>query len=262
MQTLFVRLFRFERLHHRNSILSWTICFTCSLKNRIQLICNDIECVRFFRKFITNAISKTIAILYKIALRHIFMQRFHLFSNRSNSKHLHQFTSRWNIRFAYHFREFFDFFFFRYVFFSRHFRVHFLFANIVKNVSSFIDLSIESCQMFSKLKTMKYSWNNVIEILFLFVLLWKSIDFSTSKKSLFRKNQHVVCLFVCSLVFLLIVDRFEKTKSCCCCYFNEFDISSFSFCFDLKKLYKLLYVLFYCLTNMIKIYLCCDFVLI
>ena len=44
-----------------------------------------------------------------------------------------------------------------------------------------------------------------------------------------------VCCFVRSF-FLLIVDRFEKTKNYCCCCFNEFDVSLSRFFFDLKKL--------------------------
>ena len=70
--------------------------------------------------------------------------------------------------------------FFRFVsirFFFRHCRVHFLFANIVKNILLFIDLSIESCQMFQKSKTIKYSWKCVIDVSFLFILFWKNIDF-------------------------------------------------------------------------------------
>ena len=83
----------------------------------------------------------------------------------------------------------FIFFFSRFVsmrFFFRHFRVHFLFANIVKNVSSFIDLSIESRQVSQKLKAMKYSWRRAIEVSLLFILLWKSIDFFLKKSLLWK----------------------------------------------------------------------------
>ena len=203
-QTLFVRLFRFESFRRniktfRNFISSWTIWFACSLKSRIRLICNDIKCVRFLFVILTNAISQTNVISYKIALRYIFMRRFHLFRNRSNSKHLNQHmfakTFRVNFRFRDDFRShLFLFFLFRFAFFFRHFRVHFLFANIVKNVSSFIDLSIESNQMFQKLKTMKYSWKCVIDVSFFFMLFWNNIDFF-SKKSLFWKIK-TCCLFV------------------------------------------------------------------
>ena len=114
MQILFVRLFRFEFLHYRDFISSWTICFACSLKSRIYLICNDIKCVRFFFVILTNAISQTNVILYKIALRYIFMRRFHLFRNRSNSKHLNQHmfakTFRVNFRFRDDFRSHLFFF--------------------------------------------------------------------------------------------------------------------------------------------------------
>ena len=51
-------------------------------------------------------------------------------------------------------------FIFRFVsmrFFFQEFLVRLLFADIVKNVSSFIDLLIESCQVSQKSKIMKYS---------------------------------------------------------------------------------------------------------
>ena len=60
--------------------------------------------------------------------------------------------------FRVNFRSFHDrFHLFRFFFDFQEFLVRFLFANIVKNVLSFIDLSIESRQVFQKLKTMKYS---------------------------------------------------------------------------------------------------------
>ena len=60
--------------------------------------------------------------------------------------------------FRVNFRFFHDrFHLFRFFFDFQKFLARFLFADIVKNVSTSINLLIESRQMFQKLKTMKYS---------------------------------------------------------------------------------------------------------
>ena len=49
-------------------------------------------------------------------------------------------------------------------------------------------------------------WNihetTLLKFCFFFVLFWENIDFFISKKLLFWKNQHVVCLF-CSFIFFI-----------------------------------------------------------
>ena len=99
------------------------IFIACSLKNRIHLICNDIKCVRFLFVILTNAISQTNVISYKVALRHIFMRRFHLFSNRSNSKYLnqHMFANSFRVNFRFRHVRSHLFFFFRFVSMRFHF---------------------------------------------------------------------------------------------------------------------------------------------
>ena len=105
------------------------IFIACSLKNRVHLICNDIKCARFLRKILTNAIvttiSKTNVISYKIALRHTFMQRFHLLSNRSNSKHLnqHMLANSFRVNFRSRHVRFHLFFFFRFASIRFHFSI-------------------------------------------------------------------------------------------------------------------------------------------
>ena len=58
----------------RFSIWSTMIYIACFLKNRNQWICNSIKCARFFRAVLTNAISKTMIVLYNFALRHVSMR--------------------------------------------------------------------------------------------------------------------------------------------------------------------------------------------
>ena len=206
MQTLFVRLFRLEHLYHRDFISSWTICFACSLKNRIHLICNQIKKNRCFCAILTNAILKTIAnlISYKIALRHISMRRFHLFSNRSNSKHLNQYM------FANSFRVNFR---------SRHVRFHFFFSICFDAFSFFDSFSLVFClQTLSK--TFRYlliyrlnhvkcfqnwkQWNIQENALLTFrfsSFCFEKILIFLRKSHYFEKIKHVVCLLFCSFAF-------------------------------------------------------------
>ena len=205
MQTLFVRLFRFERLHHRNFIWSWTICFACSLRNRIHLICNDIKCVRFFWKTLTNAIVTTISkanvISYKVALRHIFMRQFHLFSNRSNSKHLsqHMFANSFRVNFRSRHVRFHLFFFSRFASMRFHFSTVFRSFFVCKHcqrrfvIYRFIDWvvsnvsKVENNEIFMKQRYWSF-------VSFHFVL--KEYWFFFEKVTTLRKLEHVVCLFV------------------------------------------------------------------
>ena len=188
MQALLARLLRLELLHHRGPISSWTICITCSLRSRVHLVCSDIKCARFFRKVLANAVvtavSKANVTSYKVALRHTFMRRSHLLRNRSNSKHLsqHMLAKAFRVTFRSFTRSHLSLVLFDF----QEFLVRLLFADIVKSVLSSIDLSIESCQMLQKLRTMRYSRECVIDVSFLFVLLWESIDFSLKKSLLWE----------------------------------------------------------------------------
>ena len=165
------------------------IFIACSLRSRVHLICNDIKCAHFLLATLANAVSQANVISYKAALRHTSMRRFHLFRNRSNSKHLsqHMFakSSRANFR-SRSTRSHSSLFLLdllRCVFISRQSLARLLFAGIVKGVLSSIDLSIGSCQMPQELGTMRYSRGCVIGVSLLFILLWGSID-SSSEKSL------------------------------------------------------------------------------
>ena len=92
-------------------------------------------------------------ISYKFALRHVSIRRFYLFSKRSNSKfsNLHMFANIFRVNSRFRFIFFFMFFDFRKFF------IQFQFANVVKNISLFICLTIDSYRSFRKSKTIKYS---------------------------------------------------------------------------------------------------------
>ena len=230
MQESLVRLFRLEFLHHRNSISLWTICYACSLRSRIHLICNHVKTSRCLRETSTNAISQANVISYKVALRHTFMRWSHLLRNRSNSKHLHQhmFAKIFRVNLRSRHRSHL----FLFLFDSRRFFTQLQSANTVKSVLSHIELAIDSCQMLQELRTLKYSWECDSRVSFAFVLLWKSIDS-------FRSHyfERVSMLFVCFTRFSLSINNrlfrhtlkkhwLERAKNCC--------FSLFSFC-DLRK---------------------------
>ena len=97
---------------------------------------------------------------------------------------------------------------------------------------------IENNKIFMKMRYWRF-------VFFRFVL--KKYWFFYFEKVIILKKS-TCCLFVCCLFvhffYQSLIDHdLKKHKSCCC--FNEFDVSSFSFC-DLKRFYKLLYVLFIC----------------
>ena len=114
-----------------------------------------------------NSIVLFVLILYKFALRHILLRRHYLFSKRSNSKFsdLHMFAKIFRVNSRFRFTSRFTFFDFR------NFFIQFQFANVVKNISSFICLTNDLHRSFRESKTMKYSWK---------LLIWKSIDLKKS----------------------------------------------------------------------------------
>ena len=139
-------------------------------------------------------------ISHKFALRHVSMRRFYLFSKRSNSRFsdLHMLAKIFRVnsrsRFIFLFA-FFDF---------RKFFIQFQFANVVKNISSFICLAIDSHRSFRKSKTMKYSWK---------FLFWESIDLKKSQKLfVFEFRNSRSCLFVVSTFFARFITHLEKTS--------------------------------------------------
>ena len=185
--------------HHlfSNFQSSWMIYIACFLKNRNQRVCNCIKCARVFCAILTNAISKTLIVSYKFALRHISLRRSYLLSKRSNSKfskftHARESLSRkFSIHFSIHVFRFSKIF--HSISICKRCQEH-LVIYLSSNWFTSIASKIENNEIFMKISFLKKYWSEKVTKVICFRIL-------LSEKILDRVN--LFC-FIFSLALSLI----------------------------------------------------------